>query len=82
MTATLTRSEIRQRIDHMEALESLLRSIDDVSDVDWDEGEKHLLDIDLKGSFDKQSVSFVHALPQEVVLAGLQAMRKALEEKL
>jgi hypothetical protein len=83
MTATLTRSEIRQRIDHMEALESVLTAIDDVSSVEWEPGDGGLLDLNVTDrSMKKAPVSFVHALPQEVVLAGLQAMRKALEEKL
>jgi hypothetical protein len=83
MTATLTRSEIRQRIDHMEALESVLSAIDDVSSVEWEPGDCDQMNLavtDRNGS--QASITFVHALPQEVVLAGLQAMRKALEEKL
>jgi hypothetical protein len=83
MTATLTRSEIRQRIDHAEALESVLRSIDDVSSVDWEPGDRDEMNLAVTDRNGQQlSITFVHALPQEVVLAGLQAMRKALEEKL
>jgi hypothetical protein len=83
MTATLTRSENRQRIDLLEALESVRFAIDDVSSVEWaagDRDEMNLAVTDRNGS--QLSITFVHALPQEVVLAGLQAMRKALEEKL
>jgi hypothetical protein len=83
MTATLTRSENRQRIDLLEARESVLRAIDDVSFVEWEPGDRDEMNLAVTDRNGAQlSITFVNALPQEVVLAGLQAMRKALEEKL
>lgn len=78
---TLTREALRQRIDLLEALESVLSATDDVSGVEFDPGERAVLDIQISACDDMKSpVTFAHALPLDVVLAGLQAMREKLEE--
>jgi hypothetical protein len=78
--ATLTREQLRQRIDTLEALEGVMQAIDDVSGVEFGSAEQHLLDMQFRDhNPGKLSVAAVHALPQEVVLAGLQAMRAKLE---
>ena len=80
MSAVLTRQQVRQRIDLLEALENLLSATDDVSSVEFDPGERHDLDLSINARDEKKSpVAFAHALPQEVVLAGLQAMSGKLE---
>lgn len=80
--ATLTRDAVRQRIDALEALSDVMSAIDDVSGVEFDEGEQQVLDLQISDRSQKKSpVAFAHALPPDVLLAGLQAMRAALEAR-
>lgn len=75
-----TREEVRQRIDRLEALESVMAAIDDVSGAEFDPGKSAFLDLAINDrGISKAPVAFAHALPQSVVLAGLQAMQRALE---
>ena len=77
---TLTRDEIRQRIDHLEALHDVLNAIDELQGIEFDPGEQHRLDLTISARDERKSpVTFAHALPPEVLLAGLQAMRRHLE---
>lgn len=80
MTAVLTREQLRQRIDQLEALDGVMSAIADVSTVEFEAGEQQALDLHISARDMKKSpVAFVHVLPPEVVLAGLQAMRGKLE---
>lgn len=78
-TATLTREQLRQRIDTLEALEGVMAAIDDVSGVEFEPGEPRYMDMQISTRSDELPVAFANGLPQEVVLAGLQAMREKLE---
>lgn len=83
MSAVLTRDQVRQRIDLLEALSDTMSAIDDVSGVEFEAGEQHALDVQICARDSKKSpVAFAHALPPEVLLAGLQAMREKLEARL
>ena len=67
----------------LEALKNVMSATDDVSGVEFDAGERHELDVMVNARDEKKSpVAFAHALPQEVVLAGVQAMRGKLEAML
>lgn len=80
MSAVLTRDQVRQRIDVLEALTDVMSAIDDVSGVEFEPGEERTLDVQIIARDAKKSpVAFAHAMPPEVVLAGLQAMRVMLE---
>lgn len=80
--ATLTREAVRQRIEQLEALSDVMSAIDDVSGVEFDEGEQRTLDLRVNAHGGNNSpVAFAHALPPDVLLAGLQAMRGALEAR-
>lgn len=83
MSTVLTRDEVRQKIDLLEALENTITVIEDVSSVEFEAGEQHALDMQVTARDTKKSpVAFAHGLPHDVLLAGLQAMREKLEGRL
>jgi uncharacterized protein YjhX (UPF0386 family) len=83
MAVALTREALRQRIDLLEALESVMAAIDDTSGVEFEDGEERVLDLQIGDrSQQKQVVASAHAIPHDVLLAGLQAMRAKLEQRL
>lgn len=72
--------EVRQRIGLLEALDGILAAIGDTSAVEFDAGEQQLLDLRVSARNARRSpVAFAHALPKDVLLVGLQAMRAMLE---
>lgn len=76
---TLTREQLRRRIDLLEALESVMRAIEDVDDDSSHDEE--LIDIQVTDrSNEKAAIAVAHALPRSAVLTGLQAMRHQLDE--
>lgn len=79
MSAALTREQIRIRIDLLEALQCVIGAIDDVSVFEFDPDERRFIGVDMQTD-NGNTVAFVHYMPPEVVLAGLQAMRTKLEE--
>lgn len=71
MSAVLTREQLRQRINLLEALETIMAAIDDVSGVEFEACEPHALDLHINTRDVKKSpVASARALPPEVVLAG------------
>jgi hypothetical protein len=71
-----TREQIRARIDALECLHDVQQAIKDVQDVEWFAGESQTFDIDINAT--GCGVSFVHGIPQSVLLAGLRAMAQEL----
>lgn len=83
MSAVLSRTEIRQRIDLLEGLHDVMGAMSDVSDVEFEPGESALVDLTISDRGEKKSpIAFAHALPPAVVLEGLRAMQRALEAQL
>lgn len=78
---TLTREQVRAKIDLLEALEGVMSALDDVSGVEFADGEQQTLDLGICDS-SKKAVAFAHVLPPEVILYGLQAMRGWLEQRI
>lgn len=79
-TPTLTREQLRKRIDTMEQLESVLTAIDDVGVVEYDQDSINVTFSERSG--EQHPVAFANGLPPSVVLVGLCAMQKELERQL
>jgi hypothetical protein len=76
----MSRDELDEQINVREVAKDVLSAIDDVSGVEFESGKRREIDIGFTDrTRQKASISFVHAVPQSVVLAGLEAMRKELE---
>jgi hypothetical protein len=79
----MTRQELREQINLMEALENVISAIDDVSSVKYEEGEEASVDIGVSDrSLRKAPIAFAHRVPHAVALVGLHAMQRALEQML
>jgi hypothetical protein len=76
---TPTREELRERINLMEGLEDVIGAIDEVSSLQWEEGQSRTLRIRF---FDNKNepVAYAWPIPQEFVLIGLRAMRDAMHQ--
>lgn len=81
-TAELTREQVRQKIDTLECVEDLIRCIDDVSGVEFEANEPGTLKLQVAAQGSDVAVAFAYGIPPSVLLAGLQAMRAALEGEL
>jgi hypothetical protein len=78
MSEVLTREALRERIDTMERLESVLSAIEDVSSCEEPQVDLTFCD----RSPQKSPVAFAHGMPCHLVLAGLRAMQAELEKQL
>jgi hypothetical protein len=77
-TAELSREQIRRRIDLLEGLGDVKGALEDVAGVEFDLGERELLDVGITARSDQKGVANVLGLPTSVVLAGLKAMEREL----
>jgi hypothetical protein len=79
----MTRDQLREQINTMEALDGVMRAISDVSGMEFEPGEPAEINIEF---FDRSPrntpVGFAQAIPHDVALAGLRAMQQALEQML
>lgn len=79
----LSRESLRARIDIEEALVNVLNAIADLSEIEWEPHEKPILCLAIsEDGGQRRPITSVHAIPQSVALAGLQAMKAALESML
>jgi hypothetical protein len=79
----MTRQELREQINLMEALENVISAIDDVSSMEYEFGEEACVDIAVADRTPRQTpIAFAHRVPHAVALAGLHAMQRALEQML
>lgn len=82
-TATLTRDELRKQIDTMEALDSVLSAIDELSGLELERSEPPEVDITLfDRTMSKAPITTASAIPYPVAFAGLRAMQRMLEQML
>ena len=76
-----TREQLRQRVDTLEQLEGVMAAIDDITSAGLAAGER--VDVGVSDrSMEKRAIAVAHALPPDVVLAGLQAMQHELVGRL
>jgi hypothetical protein len=78
---TPTREELRERINLMEGLEDVIGAFDEVSSLQWEEGQSRTLRIRFFDNKD-EPVAYAWPIPQEIVLIGLKAMRDAMNQSL
>jgi hypothetical protein len=79
----MTRQELREQINLMEALENVISAIDDVSSVEFEPGEEAVVDLGVSDRTPRKApIAFAHGVPHAVALAGLHAMQRALEQML
>jgi hypothetical protein len=75
----MTRDQLREQINTMEALDGVLAAISDVSAVEFHPGETIELALSDR---EKAPIAYAHAVPPDVALAGLRAMQRELEQML
>lgn len=75
---TLTKEQIRVRIDALECIDSVQQAMEDLESVEWEPGEAHALNLHLATREHDSVISFVNNLPPTVLAAGLRAMEAEL----
>jgi hypothetical protein len=79
MSSVLSRESLRERINLMEALEGVVGAIEDMGTALLGAGESVKVEIkDREGAL----ITAAHAIPHEVLNAGLRAMQSQLQSML
>lgn len=75
---TLTRQQLRERIDALECIHDLQQVVEDVRSVEWEKDEAQALNLHVCTRENNSAISFLNNLPPAVVEAGLRAMELEL----
>lgn len=75
---TLTKQQIRERIDALECIDCVQQAMEDLEAVEWEPGEAHALNLHLATREHDSVFSFVNNLPPSVLAAGLRVMQEEL----
>jgi hypothetical protein len=78
MTVTLTKEQIRARIDYLECAHDVQQAMNDVEGAEWEPGEAQALNLSISTREHGSEISFVNNVPPSVVNAGLRAMEQEL----
>lgn len=78
---SLTRKELRQRIDALEALDSVIGALDDVACHEYAEGDRQDFHLQIMTGGKQEIVAFACNINRETIITGLQNMRDTLKEQ-
>lgn len=78
---TITRKELRERINALECLDSVVAAIDDVKCHEFEDGESQEFSIEITASNKDELITFANNVSPAVLIIGLNAMVVALAQE-